>query len=73
MVCVVLDGSVMIVVVRECIVVSGSDSPPCLLLGWAVFQYYIVSLELNGRIYRVCVLVLEAFFLACAEFWKTVE
>ena len=51
-----VDGSVLIVVVRE----SASLFPVQSLLlvhywGWAVFQYSVVSLELNGQIYRVCV------------------
>ena len=66
-----VDDSVRIVVVRQCIVVSCSDSAPRLLLGMGgFFQYSVVSLELNGQIYRECVQVLDAFFLACAEFWK---
>ena len=31
---------------------------------WTVFQYSVVSLGLNGLIYRVCVQVMEVFFLA---------
>ena len=49
-----VDDSVLIVIVRECIVVTGSVSAPRPLLGWTVFQYSIVSLELNVRIYRAC-------------------
>ena len=61
------DGSVLIVVVRECIVVSGSDSAPRLLLGVGGLQYSVVSLELNERIYHVCVCRFWRLFLACAE------
>ena len=57
-----VDDSVLIVVVSECIVVSGLDTA---IGGWVVFQYSVVSLELNVRIYHVCEQVLEACFLAC--------
>ena len=61
-----VDGSVLIVVVGECIVLSDSFFPPRSLLGVGGISV-LVSLELNGRIYRVCVQVMEAFSLACAE------
>ena len=58
----------LIVVVREYIVVYGSVY--FLVRYCAVFQYSVVSLELNVRIYCVCVQVLETFFLTCAEYWN---
>ena len=34
---------------------------------WMLLQYFIDSLQLNSRIYRVCVQILVAFLPACAE------
>ena len=62
-----IDGSVLTVVVRECILVFGSVSAPRPILGVALLQYCVVSLELNSLIYGVCVQILVAFHPACAD------
>ena len=54
-----IDGSVLTVVVRECIVVFGWVSAPRPILG--VDASSVVSLELNSWIYRMCVQILVAF------------
>ena len=55
-------GSVLTVVVKECIVVFGSDCAPRPILGdGRSLSTSVVSLELNSRVYRVCVQILVAF------------
>ena len=56
-----IDDRVPVVVVRECNVVFGSVFGPRPILGWMLLQYSVVTLELNIRIYRVCVQILVAF------------
>ena len=55
-----IDGSVLTVAVRECIVVFGSISARSIL---GVYAPSVVSLKLNGRVYSVCEQILVA--LSC--------
>ena len=67
----VIDGSILIVTGRECIVVYGPVSVLSIRYrGWALHQYFVVAHELSSRIYRVCVQIPEAFLPVCAESWK---
>ena len=63
----VLYGSVLIVVVREYIVVSGSVSAPRPPMGVGGLSVLCSFLGAGWPIYLVCMQVLDAFFLACAE------
>ena len=60
-----IDGSLLIVAGRECIVVFGSVSVPHPILGVGC-----PSVLCCFRIYRVCVQIPEALFPACAESCK---
>ena len=67
-----VDGTVLIIVVRERIFVSCSESASRMLLGVGGLSVLCCFLEPNDRIYRVRVQVLEPFLLV-PSFERTVE